>query len=233
MTMVPTGREALLSSGGKMRWVKAPMEVSRACEIWAQDLTSFWRTNFMEEMRTRLASERSWLPTVGWGSPQFAPQCLREEQWYLHAYFSCRTWVVSKYRGDFPLVGLPAVCFCPVLVPTEASTGYLVSAPLQIVLTFDDRIKVTASFCIVCCLLHWLSTSFPPLNNPVKDVPRDQVLACSSTIYLCHPFTDLSSLRCCHVCVSTRWNLHPLESAGGLKGHCDKSARWACGCVSG
>lgn len=147
MTMVPTGREASLSSRGETQWVQPPMEVSRACEIWPRGLLSFWRTNFTEGMHRRLTSERSWLPTVGCALHcSLVPytQCLGEERWYIYAYFSYRTWAVSKYGGAFPLVGFPAVCFCMVLIPVEASTGYLVSTPLQIVLTFDGPIKVTA-----------------------------------------------------------------------------------------
>lgn len=40
------------------------------------------------------------------------------------------------------------------------------------------------------CLLHWFSTSFPPLNNPVRNGPLYQVLV---ALYLWHRFPDVPS----------------------------------------
>lgn len=72
MSMTPTGREALLSSGGKMQWVKPLIEVSGACEKWPPGLLSFWRTNSMERKPGKLTSKRNQLlagkvlPTIGY-----------------------------------------------------------------------------------------------------------------------------------------------------------------------
>lgn len=130
MSVTPTGREALLSSGGKMQWVKPLIEVSRACEKWPPGLLSFWRTNSMERKPATLTSQGSWL-LAGRGPAhcRLWSHPLHSVPWWdtmMGSWsFFMWAWVISKHGRTSPLVGFPTVCFCRVLVPAEICTRWV------------------------------------------------------------------------------------------------------------